>query len=40
MARMKGNTLARAYRYQAFGSVLRGAYQANRLSEGKDVMSI
>ena len=40
MARMKGNNLARAYRYQAFGSVLRGAYQANRLSEGKDVMSI
>ena len=40
MARMKGNNLARAYRYQAFGSVLRGAYQANRISEGKEVMSI
>jgi len=40
MATMKGNNLARAYRYQAFGSVLRGAYQANRISEGKEVMSI
>ena len=40
MAIMKGNNLARAYRYQAFGSVLKGAYQVDRLSDNKDVMSI
>ena len=40
MAIMKGNNLARAYRYQAFGSVLKGAYQVDRLSSGSEVTSI
>ncbi len=40
MATMKGNNLARAYRFQAFGTLMRGAYQADRLSSGKDVTSI
>ena len=40
VAMEKGRNLSRAYRYQAFGSVLRGAYQANGISEGKEVMSI
>lgn len=37
---MKGNNLARAYRYQAFGTIIRGAYQVDRLSDNKDVTSI
>ena len=40
MATMKGNNLARAYRYQAFGTIIRGAYQVDRLSDNKDVTSI
>ena len=40
MAVMKGNNLARAYRYQAFGTIIRGAYRVDRLSDNKDVTSI
>ena len=40
IATEKGNNMARAYRYQAFGTIIKGAYQADRLSSGKDVTSI
>ena len=40
IATEKGNNMARAYRYQAFGTIIKGAYQADRLSSGKDVMSL
>ena len=40
MATEKGNNMARAYRYQAFGTIIKSAYQIDRLSSGKDVVSL
>lgn len=40
MATEKGNNMARAYRYQAFGTVIKGAYQVDRLASGKDVFGL
>ena len=40
MATEKRNNMARAYRYQAFGTIIKSAYQIDRLSSGKDVVSL